>query len=132
MLCLVAQSCPTLCNPLDCNPPVSSFHEDSPSKNTRVGCHALLQEIFPTQGSNLMLYICVYIYIYTYIYVYIYVYIHIYIYIYICVYICICICIYMYIYIDIYKYIYILKICADDLYNAAAHSVGIMAWFQDL
>ena len=25
---------------------------DSPGKNTRVGCHALLQEIFPTQGSN--------------------------------------------------------------------------------
>ena len=26
---------------------------DSPGKNTRVGCHALLQEIFLTQGSNL-------------------------------------------------------------------------------
>ena len=25
---------------------------DSPSKNTGVGCHPLLQEIFPTQGSN--------------------------------------------------------------------------------
>ena len=25
---------------------------DSPSKNTEVGCHALLQGIFPTQGSN--------------------------------------------------------------------------------
>ena len=25
---------------------------DSPSKNTGVGCHALLQEIFSTQGSN--------------------------------------------------------------------------------
>ena len=25
---------------------------DSPGKNTRVGCHALLYEIFPTQGSN--------------------------------------------------------------------------------
>ena len=25
---------------------------DSPSKNTGVGCHALLQGIFPTQGSN--------------------------------------------------------------------------------
>ena len=25
---------------------------DSPDKNTRVGCHALLQGIFPTQGSN--------------------------------------------------------------------------------
>ena len=25
---------------------------DSPSKNTRVGCHALLQGIFPNQGLN--------------------------------------------------------------------------------
>jgi len=25
---------------------------DSPGKNTGVGCHALLQEIFLTQGSN--------------------------------------------------------------------------------
>ena len=26
---------------------------DSPGKNTGVGCHALFQEIFPTQGLNL-------------------------------------------------------------------------------
>ena len=25
---------------------------DSPGKNTRVGCHFLLQGIFPTQGSD--------------------------------------------------------------------------------
>ena len=30
----------------------SSVHGDSPGKNTRVGCHALLQGIFPTQGLN--------------------------------------------------------------------------------
>ena len=30
----------------------SSIHGDSPGKNTGVGCHALLQGIFPTQGSN--------------------------------------------------------------------------------
>ena len=29
---------------------------DSPSKNTRVGCHVLLQEILLTQGSNLRLF----------------------------------------------------------------------------
>ena len=52
VLCLVAQSCPTLCDPLDCNLPGSSVHGDSPGKNTRVGCHALLQGIFPTQGLN--------------------------------------------------------------------------------
>ena len=28
---------------------------DSPGKNTGVGCHALLQGIFPTQGLNLCL-----------------------------------------------------------------------------
>ena len=48
----VAQSCPTLCNPLDCSPPGSSVHGIFPGKNTGVGCHALLQGIFPTQGSN--------------------------------------------------------------------------------
>ena len=32
--------------------PGSSVHGDSPGKNTRVGCHALLQGIFSTQGSN--------------------------------------------------------------------------------
>ena len=51
-VCLVAQSCLTLCNPMDCSPPGSSVHGDSPVKNTGVGCHALLQGIFPTQGSN--------------------------------------------------------------------------------
>ena len=29
------------------------LHRDSPGKNTEVGCHALLQRIFPTQGLNL-------------------------------------------------------------------------------
>ena len=52
VLCLVAQSCPTLCNTMDCSPPGSSVHEDSPGKNTGVGCHALLQGIFSTQESN--------------------------------------------------------------------------------
>ena len=51
-VCLVAQSCPTLCNPVGCNLPDSSVQGDSPGKNTGVGCHALLQGIFPTQGSN--------------------------------------------------------------------------------
>ena len=31
---------------------------DSPGKNTRVGCHFLLQGIFPNQGSNLGLSHC--------------------------------------------------------------------------
>ena len=52
VLCLVTQSCPTLCDPRDCSWPDSSVHGDSPGKNTGVGCHALLQRIFPTQGLN--------------------------------------------------------------------------------
>ena len=42
----------TLCKPMDCSLPGSSVHGDSPGKNTGVDCHALLQGIFPTQGSN--------------------------------------------------------------------------------
>ena len=52
LLCLVAQSCPTLSNHMDGSPPGSSVHGDSPGKNIIVGCHALLQGIYPTQGSN--------------------------------------------------------------------------------
>ena len=37
---------------MDCKPPGSSLHGISPGKNTGVGCHALLQGIFPTQGLN--------------------------------------------------------------------------------
>ena len=52
MCAKLLQSWPTLCNPMDCSLPGSSVHGDSPGKNTGVGCHALLQGIFPTQGSN--------------------------------------------------------------------------------
>ena len=45
------QSCLTLCNPMDCNPPGSSVHGDSPGKNTGEGYHGFLQGIFATQGS---------------------------------------------------------------------------------
>ena len=45
-------NCVWLCNRMECSPPGSSVHGDSPGKNTGVGCHALLQGIFPTQGSN--------------------------------------------------------------------------------
>ena len=49
------QSCPTLCDPMDCSPPGSSVHGDSAGRNSGVGCHALLEGIFLTQGSNLRL-----------------------------------------------------------------------------
>ena len=42
----VAQSCPTLCDPMDCSP------WNSPGQNTGVGSHSLLQGIFPTQGGT--------------------------------------------------------------------------------
>jgi len=38
---------------MNCSPPGSSVHGDSPGKNTGVGCHAVLQGIFPTLGLNL-------------------------------------------------------------------------------
>ena len=41
-----------LCDPMDCSPPGCSVPEDSPGENTGMGCHALLQGIFPTQGSS--------------------------------------------------------------------------------
>ena len=49
---LVAQLCPTLCDPVDYSQPGCSVHGDSSGKNTGVGCHAFLQGILPTQGSN--------------------------------------------------------------------------------
>ena len=43
-VCVSAQPCLTLCDPVDCSPP---------GKNTGVGSYSLLQRIFPTQESNL-------------------------------------------------------------------------------
>src|SRR5574337_211106 len=41
----VTQSCPTLCDPMNCT-------RNSPGQNTGMGSLSILQEIFPTQGSN--------------------------------------------------------------------------------
>ena len=49
---LVAQSCQTLCYYMHCSLPGSTVDGDSLGKNTGVGCRALLQEFFPTQGPN--------------------------------------------------------------------------------
>ena len=78
--------------PMDCRPPGFFVHGESPAKNTGVGCHALLQGIFPIQdgthvspsaceffsdwatvGYNLLrkLYIHIYIYISIYIHTHI-------------------------------------------------------------
>ena len=52
VLCLAAQLHRILFDPMDYSLPGSSVHGNSPGKNTGVGCRALLQGIFPTQGLN--------------------------------------------------------------------------------
>ena len=47
-----AQSCQSPCDPIDCSPARLLCPWDYPSKNIKVGCHFLLQRVFPTQGSN--------------------------------------------------------------------------------
>ena len=51
-VCSVVQSSLTVCDPINRSPPRLLCLWDSPGKNTGVGCHFLLQGIFPTQGSN--------------------------------------------------------------------------------
>ena len=46
-LCLVAQLCLALCDPMVYSLPGSSVHGDSPGKNTRVGCCDLSQGLNP-------------------------------------------------------------------------------------
>ena len=58
----VAQSCRTLCDPLDCKPTRLLCPWDFPGNSTRVDCHFLLQGIFSTQGSNPGLLHCKYVY----------------------------------------------------------------------
>ena len=50
LLCLVTQLCSAFYDPMDHSPPGSLVHGNSPGKNTGIGCHTLLQGIFPTQG----------------------------------------------------------------------------------
>ena len=54
MCCAYSLSCvfATLCDPMDCSPPGSFVHGNSPGKNTGVDCHALLQVIFLIQGLD--------------------------------------------------------------------------------
>ena len=51
---LLAHSCPTLCDPMDCSLPGSCLSMGF----SGVACHFLLQVIFPTQRSNLGLLHC--------------------------------------------------------------------------
>ena len=52
VLCLFTQSCPTLCNPMECSLPDILAQGDSPGKNNGGGSLSLLQGIFLTQESN--------------------------------------------------------------------------------
>ena len=47
----ISQSCPTLCNPLDCNSP-GPLSMGFPRQEFGLGCHFFLQEIFLSQESN--------------------------------------------------------------------------------
>ena len=53
-MCCAVLSCSVVSDSLQpqSSPSVYSAHGDSPGKNTEVGCHALLQGIFPTQGPK--------------------------------------------------------------------------------
>ena len=46
-VCFIAQTCPTLCDPMDCGLPGSSIYADSQGKNTGVGCNFLPQVSSP-------------------------------------------------------------------------------------
>ena len=47
---LADQLCPAFFDPVDCSPPGSFVHGDSPGKNTGVGCHAFPPGDLPHPG----------------------------------------------------------------------------------
>ena len=49
---VLTQLCPTLWNPMDCHPSGSSVYGNLPGENTGVGCHFLLQGIFPAKDRT--------------------------------------------------------------------------------
>ena len=53
--CSVAQSCLTLCGPMDRSPPGSSVHETLQARISDLVAKLPFQGIFLTQGSNLCL-----------------------------------------------------------------------------
>ena len=48
----VAQSCPTLCDPVDCSPPGSSVHGILQARILEWVAISFSRGIFPTEGSN--------------------------------------------------------------------------------
>ena len=57
-MCLVAKSCPALCDPMDCSPAGPSARGILQARTLGWGCHVPLQGTFPTQGLNLHLLLC--------------------------------------------------------------------------
>ena len=55
MCAKLLQSCPILCDPMDCTLPGSSVHEIFQARIPEWGTISYVQGIFPTQGSNLHL-----------------------------------------------------------------------------
>ena len=53
LACLITQSCWTLLGHHGLKPTRLLCSWDFPGKNTEVGCHFLIQRVFPTQGWNL-------------------------------------------------------------------------------
>ena len=51
-VCMCAQSCLTLCDPMDCSPPGSSVHGILQARILEWVAISFLQGSFPTQGSN--------------------------------------------------------------------------------
>ena len=78
---------------------------NSPDKNIGVGCHSLLQVIFPSQGLNPGLPHCRQILYYLSHQESPCVYIVVYIYICVCIYIYMCVCVQIYIYNDVFIYV---------------------------
>ena len=58
-VCMHAQSCPTLCDPNGLWSARLLCPWNFPGKNPGAGCHFLLQEMFPTQGSNHPCFLCI-------------------------------------------------------------------------
>ena len=52
VLCLVSQSCPTLCDPIGYSPPSSSVHGDSPRQEYWSGLPCPLPEDLPNPGIS--------------------------------------------------------------------------------
>ena len=52
VLCLTAQPCPTVCDPMDCSPPDSSVHGILQARILEWMAMLCSRESFPTQVSN--------------------------------------------------------------------------------